>query len=137
MPWPEVYSALSQGVIDAAEAPPNAIMDQKHYEAAKYYMQTNHILDAAVVVMSLRAFSALPAAQQKSLEEEANRACDWMTAESAKAYDSAIAELEKRGMTVVRDVNRDAFERNAQDIQKAFPDWSPNLVAEIRKMLDR
>jgi TRAP-type transport system periplasmic protein len=137
MPWPEVYSALAQGVIDAAEAPPNAILDQKHFESAKFYMKTNHIHDAAVVVMSLRAFNALPADQQKALDEEANKACDWMTAESDRVYDSAVAELEKSGMTIVADVDRAAFERSVESIQKAFPDWSPNLVADIRKIIGR
>ncbi|WP_439498572.1 TRAP transporter substrate-binding protein DctP [Bosea sp. (in: a-proteobacteria)] len=137
MPWPEVYSALSQGVIDSAEAPPNAIIDQKHFETAKFYMKTNHILDAAMVVMSLRAFNALNAEQKKTLETEANAACDWMSAESEKVYDSSVAELEKRGMTIVNDVDRDAFAKAADSIQKAFPTWSPNLVADIRKQLGR
>jgi TRAP-type transport system periplasmic protein len=137
MPWPEVYSALSQGVIDAAEAPPNAILDQKHYESAKFYMKTNHILDAAVVVMSLRAFNSLSPQQQEALEKEAKNACDWMTAESSKVYESAVAELERRGMTIVSDVDRAAFERKAETIHKAFPNWSPNLVGDIRKMLGR
>jgi TRAP-type transport system periplasmic protein len=136
MPWPEVYSALSQGV-NAAEAPPNAILDQKHYESAKFYMKTNHILDAAVVVMSLRAFNALSPPQQEALEKEAKNACDWMTAESSKVYESAVAELERRGMTIVSDVDRAAFERKAETIHKAFPNWSPNLVGDIRKMLGR
>lgn len=137
MPWPEVYSALSQGVIDSAEAPPNAILDQKHFEAAKYYMKTNHILDAAMVVMSLRAFNALNTDQKKTLETEANAACDWMSAESEKVYDSSVAELEKKGMTIVGDVDRDAFAKAAESIQKAFPAWSPNLVADVRKQLGR
>jgi tripartite ATP-independent transporter DctP family solute receptor len=137
MPWPEVYSALSQGVIDAAEAPPNALMDQKHFEAAKFYMKTNHILDAAMVVMSLRAFNALNADQKKALETEANAACDWMSDESAKVYDSSVAELEKRGMTIVSDVDRTAFENSASSIGNAFPQWSPGLVANIRKQLGR
>src|SRR5690606_36686764 len=29
MPWPEVYSALAHGVIDAAEAPPLSILDHR------------------------------------------------------------------------------------------------------------
>lgn len=137
MPWPEVYSALSQGVIDAAEAPPNAIIDQKHYEAAKFYMKTNHILDAAMLVMSLRAFNALNAEQKKDMETAADAACDWMTEASGKVYDSSVAELAKHGMTIVSDVDRAAFEKAAETIQKAFPTWSPNLVADVRKQLGR
>ncbi|MCA3625474.1 MAG: TRAP transporter substrate-binding protein DctP [Methylobacterium sp.] len=137
MPWPEVYSALSQGVIDAAEAPPNALLDQKHTEAARFYMQTNHILDASVIVMSLRAFNALPAPQQQSLQKAANEMCDWMTGEATRSYGESVAEIERRGMTIVRDVDRAAFARNAEGIAAAFPNWTPNLVGEVRKALGR
>ncbi|WP_054311640.1 TRAP transporter substrate-binding protein DctP [Mesorhizobium sp. 1M-11] len=137
LPWAEVYSALSQGVIDAAEAPPNAVIDQKHYESAKYYMKTNHILDASIVIMSLSAFDALNADQQAALQTEAEKACDWMTEETSKGYDAAVADLKEHGMTIVDDVDRQAFEDAANSIQNAFPEWSPNLVADIRKQLGR
>jgi TRAP-type C4-dicarboxylate transport system substrate-binding protein len=60
-----------------------------------------------------------------------------MTAESEKVYDSSVAELQKHGMTIVSDVDRAAFEKAAESIQKAFPEWSPNLVADVRKQLGR
>jgi hypothetical protein len=40
-------------------------------------------------------------------------------------------------MTIVTDVDRPAFAKAAESIQKAFPDWSPNLVADVRKLLGR
>lgn len=137
MPWPEVYSALSQGVIDAAEAPPNALLDQKHNEVSRYYMQTNHILDASVIVMSLRAFNALPAANQQAVQRAANEMCDWMTAQATESYATSIAEIERRGVTIVRDIDRAAFARNAEGIAAAFPSWTPGLVQEVRRTLGR
>lgn len=137
MPWPEVYSALSQGVIDAAEAPPNALLDQKHHEAARYYMKTNHILDASPIVMSLRAFNALPPPQQQAVQNAANEMCDWMTGETTRSYEESVAEIERRGMTIIQDVDRAAFARNAEGISAAFPNWTPNLVGEVRKALGR
>lgn len=137
MPWPEVYSALSQGVIDAAEAPPNALLDQKHYEGAKFYMQTNHILDASVIVMSQRTFNGLKPDAQKAVQSAADDMCDWMTAQADETYKTALAEVAKRGMTVVSDVDRAAFARNADAIAAAFPNWSPNLLAEVRKAIGR
>ncbi|MCA3640816.1 MAG: hypothetical protein IOC63_03020, partial [Methylobacterium sp.] len=44
---------------------------------------------------------------------------------------------ERRGMTIVRDVDRAAFARNAEGIAAAFPNWTPNLVGEVRKALGR
>lgn len=132
MPWPEVYSALAQGVIDAAEAPPSAIIDQKHYENAKYLSQTNHILDLSPLVMSAAAFKGLSPDHQKVVSEEAQKACDAMSAASVASYEKGIADLKAKGMTVIADVDKAAFADRAADIAKAFPTWSPNLYQRVR-----
>lgn len=135
MPWPEVYSALSQGVIDAAEAPPNAIVDQKHYEHAKMYIKTNHIMDVSPIVMSLSAFNGLSKDNQAVVLEESQKACDWISEETSKAYNDNVKVLKDRGMTIIDDVDRAAFAKRAEGIEKAFPKWSPNLVSQVRSAL--
>jgi len=135
MPWPEIYSALSQGVIDAAEAPPNAIVDQKHYEHAKMYMKTNHIVDVSPIVMSLSAFNRLTKDDQAVVTEESQKACDWISDDTAKAYDANVQILKDRGMTIIEDVDRAAFAKRAEVIEKAFPKWTPNLVSKVRASL--
>ncbi|WP_158268934.1 TRAP transporter substrate-binding protein [Ensifer sp. NM-2] len=135
MPWPEIYSALAQGVIDAAEAPPNAIVDQKHYEHAKMYMKTNHIVDVSPIVMSLSAFNGLSKEEQAVVAEESQKACDWISEDTAKAYDASVQVLKDKGMTIVEDVDRAAFAKGAEGIEKAFPKWTPNLVSKVRAAL--
>lgn len=137
MPWPEVYSALAQGVIDAAEAPPSAILDQKHYEHAKYLSQTNHILDISPVVMSLSTWNQLSGEQQSILQEEADSACRYMTEVSISNYDAGIEELRSRGMTIISDVDRAAFADGAQHIADAFPEWSEGLYDRVRPSLQQ
>ncbi len=48
----EVYTALQQGVIDAAENSELVYNDFKHYEVAKYYSYTKHIVHPDVVLAS-------------------------------------------------------------------------------------
>jgi hypothetical protein len=60
-----------------------------------------------------------------------------MTGEATRSYGESVAEIERRGMTIVRDVDRAAFARNAEGIAAAFPNWTPNLVGEVRKALGR
>lgn len=132
MPWPEIYSALSQGVIDAAEAPPNAIADQKHYEHAKMYMKTGHIVDVSPIVMSLAAFNGLSKDDQAVVTEESQKACDFISDDTAKAYEASLQILRDKGMTIISDIDRDAFAKRAEVIEKAFPKWTPNLVAKVR-----
>lgn len=48
----EVYTALQQGVIDAAENSELVYRDFKHYEVAPYYAYTRHIVHPDVVIAS-------------------------------------------------------------------------------------
>ncbi len=136
MPWPDVYSALSQGVIDAAEAPPSALLDQKHYEGAKYLIQTNHIVDIAPVVMSASQFNGLTKEQQAIVSEETQKGCDMMSEISLGGYESDIEEVKAHGMTVISDFDRSAFVARASGIAESFPAWSPNLYERARAILD-
>ena len=136
MPWPEVYSALAQGVIDAAEAPPSAILDQKHHEQARYLIQTNHILDISPVVMSASLFNALSEEHRAVVQEEAGRACEEMSDTALDGYESGVAELAEKGMTVISDVDRARFAERAGGIADAFPEWSDGLYERAQAIID-
>jgi len=136
MPWPDVYSALAQGVIDAAEAPPSAVLDQKHYEVAKYFTQTNHILDLSPLIMSASAFKAMSPENQAIVQEEADKACGRMSDASLNGYEASLKELQDKGMTIVKDFDRDAFASNAAAIAKAFPEWTPGLYDTVKQTID-
>lgn len=135
MPWPDVYSALAQGVIDGAEAPPAAILDQNHQEHARYLSQTNHILDISPVIMSLSTWDSLAEDQQAILQEEADAACDFMSTEALSNYEAGIEALRAGGMTIIADVDRAAFAEGAEAIAEAFPEWSEGLYDRVRAQL--
>ena len=136
MPWPEVYSALAQGVIDAAEAPPAAILDQKHQEHAKYLIQTNHILDLSPVVISASLFNSLSAENQAVVQEEADAACESMSTTSLEGYAAGIETLRESGMTVISDIDKSKFSARAGGIAEAFPEWSDGLYERARAIID-
>lgn len=136
MPWPEVYSALAQGVIDAAEAPPAAILDQKHQEHAKYLIQTNHILDISPVVISASLFNGLSEEHQTAVQEEADAACASMSETALQGYEAGIQTLRDSGMTVIGDIDKSKFSARAGGIADAFPEWSDGLYQRARAIID-
>lgn len=136
MPWPDVYSALAQGVIDAAEAPPSAMIDQKHYESAKFLSQTNHMTDIVPVAISASWFNALSQEHQDIFAEEANTACEAMSEASIASYEEGIETLAKNGMTIISDVDREAFAARAGQIAQAFPEWSEGLYDRAKAIVD-
>lgn len=71
MNFGEVYTALQQGVLDAAGLEPYSYEIMKHYEPAPYFSITDHIYQSFVLTMSKKKFDALPADVQKAIDEAA------------------------------------------------------------------
>ncbi|WP_168193144.1 TRAP transporter substrate-binding protein DctP [Rhodophyticola sp. CCM32] len=136
MPWPEVYSAFAQGVIAAGEAPPAAILDQRHHEHANYLIQTNHILDLSPIVMSASLYNGLSEENQMIVQEEADNACAIMTDTALSGYQAGIDELESLGMTIISDIDLSLFAARAGGMPRASrsgPTVSLMLHARLSK----
>ncbi|PHO18798.1 C4-dicarboxylate ABC transporter [Malaciobacter molluscorum LMG 25693] len=69
MPFSEVYSALQQGVIDAAENPISNIYTKKFHEVQKYLTISNHGYLGYLVVMSEKFWNSLTPELQKDVEQ--------------------------------------------------------------------
>ncbi|MBW1720471.1 MAG: TRAP transporter substrate-binding protein [Deltaproteobacteria bacterium] len=67
MNFGEVYTALQQGVLDAAGLEPYSYEIMKHYEPAPYFSITNHIYQAFLLTMSKKKFDSLPADVQEAI----------------------------------------------------------------------
>lgn len=94
----DVYSALEKGVIDAAAWGLTGVADLKWYEVAKYLARPTFGSATFLIFMNLKAWSALPAAQQKLFSDEAAK----LEVACIKRFDEIavqeFAELKKRGM---------------------------------------
>jgi tripartite ATP-independent transporter DctP family solute receptor len=100
MPFAEVYSALQQNVIDAAEAQLPAGQGAKLYEVTKYLTKTGHINLITGMVTSAAWFDSLPADLQKVLRDEALKAGDVASYGTRDALAKIEADLAAAGMTV-------------------------------------
>jgi tripartite ATP-independent transporter DctP family solute receptor len=71
IPFGEVYQALAQGVIDGAENNWPSLQSARHYEVARYYSLTQHLLTPEALVMSKLTWDALSAADRDLVREAA------------------------------------------------------------------
>lgn len=78
MPLDEVYQSLAQGVIDGAENNWPSFESGKHYEVARFYSLTNHLLAPEVFVMSKISWDRLSAADQTIVREAAQKSVPYM-----------------------------------------------------------
>lgn len=114
-----VHEALRTGQFEAQENPIATIESIKLYEVQKYLCLTGHTYSAGMVVASPDLVEDLTPKQLMALRECARRG----TAKSREAASGAerdgVGRLRAAGMTVIADVDKEAFAKAAR----------PNLVA--------
>ena len=71
MPLDEVYQSLAQGVIDGAENNWPSFESGRHFEVARYYSLTRHLLAPEVFVMSKTSWDDLSASDQSIVRQAA------------------------------------------------------------------
>jgi len=88
----EIFSALQTGVIDGAENNPPTLLEHNHYQSAKFYTLTEHLILPEPVVMSKATWTKLSPEQQKLVQTLAREA----QAEERVLWDKKSAEAETK-----------------------------------------
>ncbi len=133
--WSEVYSALDQGVVDAAEAPLATIYTSKLQEAAKYISTTGHFTGIIGLEMSQKVWDSMSENQRTILAE--------CIAEEGRIYSQRVIasdqewreKLEAEGVTFI-DVDREPFRAACEAVYTRFPEWSEGLYERIQRELN-
>jgi TRAP-type C4-dicarboxylate transport system substrate-binding protein len=88
----EIFSALQTGVIDGAENNPPTMLEHNHYQNAKFYTLTEHLILPEPVVMSKASWNKLTPEQQALVKKLAVEA----QAEERVLWDKKSAESEAK-----------------------------------------
>lgn len=112
----EVYLSLQQGVIDGQENPIPTIAEKSFDEVQSHVSMSGHQTGSQLIVISEERWQQLSAEQQEALQRSVsqtrteNREC--IEQQEAEIVDEWQANGQ---MTVVADVDRDAFSKRAED----------------------
>ncbi len=109
MNFTDIYPGLQQQAVDGAELVYPNITAAKLYEVLDHASQTGHILLVNFQVVSSDWFNGLPEDYQTALVEECRAAGQETSGVIADAEAAAKAEVQENGMTVVEDVDLEAF----------------------------
>jgi TRAP-type C4-dicarboxylate transport system substrate-binding protein len=120
MNFGDVYPGLQQQAIDGAELVYPNITAGKLYEVLDHANETRHILLINFQVVSAQWFDGLPEDYRTALVEECRAAGQETSAEIAEATEAARAEVREHGMTVVEDVDMEAFRAAGEAAYKAL-----------------
>lgn len=135
MPFPEVYMAAKQRVIDGAETPPAGLLAMKAPEVAKYYSLTKHFALPAAAGVNVKWFRSLPPAYQTAILEAANEARAWYDAAYDADEKAALDAAVKQGM-VVNDVA--SMEEFRAAVNKVYDEYRERVGGDamIKAVLD-
>jgi TRAP-type transport system periplasmic protein len=109
MAFPEVFGALQQGTVDGQENPIPVILASKFSQVQKHLSLTGHVYSPAVLMVSPRLWAKVAEADKPLFVEASRKAA---AAQRKKVNDdesNGVAQLEKAGMAVVRNVDGQAF----------------------------
>ena len=135
MAFGDMYPGLQQKAIDGVELVYANIPAGRFYEVLKYANETGHILLINFQVVSSQWFNKLPADQQTALVEEC-RAVGRATSEKiAKMNDEIKADLQKKGMEIVTNIDLAAFRKAGQKAYEVLgiADAKKAIEAEMGK----
>ncbi len=133
--WSEVYNALQQNVVAAAEAPLGSLWGAKLQETRKVISMTGHFTAIVTWPMNNNFFNRLPKDVQTVLLEEGAKAKEEMTKLTLDLDKEYVAKFRQAGVTFVEDVDLAAFQQATAPVYKAFPKWTPGLHGKVMKIL--
>jgi len=132
----EMYPALQSKVMDGVELVYNNIPAGRFYEVLKYVNESRHIMLVNYEAISSKWFNTLPPDYQNILVEE----CDKAGIETSKLIMEKLekevkADLIKRGMIVIEDVNIAAFKKAGEKAYEVLKiaDVKEKVFKEIGK----
>ncbi len=125
----ELYTAMQTGVVDGAENNPPSYESGKHYEVAKYYTLTEHLMVPEIFVFSKRVWDGLPPLDKQlilkasALTVEREREL-WAAREQA-SLDKLIAE----GYEVITEIDPGPFIAATDSVRSQFGAEFEDLIA--------
>lgn len=120
IPLGETYQALVQGVVDGAENNWPSYESTRHYEVARFYSITNHVMAPEVLVMSRRRWEKLTPELQDIVRGCARDSVPIMR-ELWDARETASRErVIAHGVQVNDDVDLKAFEARMEPVWQRF-----------------
>src|SRR5690606_6121184 len=112
--YAELYIALQQGIVDAAEAPLSVIAAESFDEASKYLILTRHLITAQPFIVNEDFWQSLTDEQRAVLERAATEGSERVRACAEKDDQAAVDRWKEEGRLMIIDIDRSAVRDKAQ-----------------------
>lgn len=128
MAFAEVYQSIQTGVVDGAENNPPSYESTNHFEVAKYYSLTEHLIIPECLCMSKMTWDRLTPEQQEIVMDAGRKSAD-LQRELWQAREAASMEIVQAGGTVVNTIaDKAPFQAAMAPVYDAFLADNPDLT---------
>ncbi|MGY0399871.1 MAG: TRAP transporter substrate-binding protein [Ostreibacterium sp.] len=132
--WGELYTALQQGVVDAAENNESALTDARHGEIAKFYSRDEHTMIPDVLVMSSKIWDSLTPEQQKAIKKAGKESMIKQKELWTQHANEAIKKAQdKLGVTFIK-IDKKPFIEKVEPMYEEAAKASPEIGQLIQKI---
>lgn len=136
IPFGELYSALDTGTVDGAENNPPSLHTSRQYEVSSTYSLNEHTFLPDIIIMSKDTWERLSPQEQQWLRESVRASSLFQRELWERAEEQALAEMEKYGLKIVKDVDKEAFRRRASAMYQDREYQSPEIQELIRRITE-
>lgn len=132
--WGELYTALAQGTVDAAENNPPSFMTSRHFEVCKYFILSGHQRIPDMVIISTKHWDTLPPEVQAALQQAADESEIFQRKLWKEVTDACMVEMKEKGVEIITP-DIDSFRKVCAPIleDKEYQSVKP-LFAEIQEI---
>ena len=133
MAFPELFTALQQGVVDGQENPITVITASKFWEVQSNVSLTGHVYSPAVILASPVMWGGLSEEQQGWFMQAATASAAATRAEVNRLEDAGVSILRENGMTVITDIDKAPFAALAEASYSVYTDqYGTEMVERIK-----
>ncbi|WP_029354936.1 TRAP transporter substrate-binding protein [Bosea sp. 117] len=101
MAYTELYTALQNGAVDAAENSPDVFLQDRFVEVSKTYSMAKIMYMPALIIMSKAKFDSLSPEHQAILREAAAEAVTFAIAHYKKDYADSLAAMQSKNIQII------------------------------------
>ena len=134
MAYGEVFQSLKTGVIDGAENNFPSFESSNHYEVAKYYSLTEHLIIPECVCVSKTSWDALSPKDQEIVRQAAIDSAKEQRALWAKRETESRKKVEAAGVKVNEVSDKAAFQAKMKPVYENFFKQNPDLKSMVTQI---
>jgi tripartite ATP-independent transporter DctP family solute receptor len=129
----ELYTALQQGIVDAAENNPPSFYNSRHYEVCKFYSIDEHTAIPDMVLISTKVWASLSAEEQRWIQEAADESALYQAELWKKSVEESLREVQKAGVQISYP-SKDLFLSQSASVYALVTQERPQLAPLIQRI---